>query len=56
MREVKEKLGARAMWREIAGTKGCYELREPAATYEPVFWPENAGLRAENAFFWETSL
>jgi len=56
VREVKEKLGARAMWREIAGTKGSYELRESAATYEPVFAPENAGLRAENAFFWDTSL
>ena len=55
VREVKERLGVRAMWREIAPANGSYELREPATAYGPIFVAENAGLRAEKAFFWDKS-
>jgi len=56
VREVKEELGAKAMWREIAGAGGSYELRELPAAYGPVFAHKKEGLRHENAFFWDTSL
>ena len=55
VREVKERLGVRAMWREIARANGSYELREPATAYGPIFVAEDAGLRAEKAFFWDKS-
>jgi putative transposase len=53
--EVKEKLGAKALCREIVGTNGSYELRESMAAYEKDFAPQNEGLRYENAFFWNIS-
>jgi hypothetical protein len=56
VREVKEKLGARAMWREIAGANGSYELREPPTAYEAVFDAKNVDLRQKNAFFWDISI
>jgi hypothetical protein len=51
VRELKEKLGAKAMWREIVGVNGSYELREPIASYEADFPPKNEGLEHENALF-----
>jgi hypothetical protein len=53
---VKEKLGLKAMWREIAGANGSYELREPTVAYDLVFDAENGDLRQKNAFFWEISV
>jgi len=50
---VKEKVGPKAMWREIAGANGSYELREPTAAYDLVFDAQNGDLRQENAFFWD---
>jgi hypothetical protein len=55
VREVKEKLGPKAMWREMAGVNGSYELRETKAAYKPVFDGKNGGLRQENSFFWDIS-
>jgi len=56
VREVKEKLGSKAMWREMAGANGSYELREPTAAYEAVFGAKNGDLRQKNAFFWDMSI
>jgi hypothetical protein len=53
IRDVKEKLGLKAMWREIAGANGSYELREPTVAYDLVFDAQNGDLRQKNAFFWD---
>ena len=45
VRDVKEKLGSKAIWREMAGANGSYELREPAAAYEAVFDSQKGDLR-----------
>ena len=44
VREVKGKLGARGLWREIMGTNGSYELRESTAVYEGDFALKNENL------------
>jgi putative transposase len=56
VRDVKEKLGPKAMWREMAGVNGSYELRETTAAYKPVFDGKKGGLRQKNAFFWDISI
>jgi len=56
VRDVKEKLGAKVMWREIVGADGSYELRESIAAYEADFTPQNEGLRQGNAFYWDISI
>jgi hypothetical protein len=33
VRDRKERLGPKAMWREVAGANGSYELREATAVY-----------------------
>jgi putative transposase len=53
VRDMKEKLGAKALWREIVGVKGSYEVRESIVSYEADFGPKNDGLRQKNTFFWE---
>ena len=40
IKDVKERLGPKAMWREIAGANGSYELREPAAAYTLFLMPK----------------
>ncbi|MBU1209066.1 MAG: transposase [Proteobacteria bacterium] len=55
VRETKERLGTKAMWREVVGANGSYELREPLTSYEDDFGPENVDLRLENAFYWDIS-
>ena len=54
--EVKEKLGPKAMWREMEGANGSYDLREPTAAYEAVFDAQNEDLRQKNTFFWDISI
>ena len=39
VRDWKEKLGAKALWRVIEGADGFYELRESTAVYEAGFGP-----------------
>ena len=53
VKEVKEKLGAKAMWREMVGADGSYELLESPSPYDADFTPQNGGLRQGNAFFWD---
>ena len=55
VRETKEKLGIRAMGREVIGANGSYELRDPEISYNGHFDPENGDLRQENTFFWDIS-
>jgi hypothetical protein len=56
VRDTKEKLGIRAMGREVIGANEFYELREPETSYEADFGHENADLRQENTYFWDASL
>ncbi|OGP98490.1 MAG: hypothetical protein A2Z51_09260 [Deltaproteobacteria bacterium RBG_19FT_COMBO_52_11] len=44
VRETKERLGTKAMWREVVGANGSYELREPITSYEDDFGPENVDM------------
>jgi hypothetical protein len=56
VRGVKEKLGPKAMWREMAEVNGSYELREATAAYGTDFDGKNGGVRQKNAFFWDISI
>ncbi len=55
VRETKEKLGIKAIGREVIETNESYELREPEIPYNANFSLGNGGLREENTFYWETS-
>jgi len=44
VRETKERLGSKAMWREVVGGNGSYELRESLTSYEDDFGPKNVDL------------
>jgi len=56
VRDTKERLGIKAVGRQVVGDNGSYELREPEVSYETNFGPENDGLRQENAFYWDKSI
>jgi REP element-mobilizing transposase RayT len=56
VRDTKERLGIKAVGRQVVGDNGSYELREPEVSYEANFDPENGGLRQENAFYWDESI
>jgi len=53
VRDTKERLGIKAVGREVMKNGGSYELRESEVSYEANFSPENGHLRQENAFFWD---
>jgi putative transposase len=55
VRDTKEKLGIRAIGREIVEAKGSYVLREPEGGYEGNFDTENVGLSEENMYYWDES-
>jgi len=55
VRETKERLGIKAVGREVVGKEGFYELRESEVSYEANFGRENGDLRQENDFFWDES-
>ena len=44
VRAQKERLGTKAMWREVVGTSGSYELRDPLTSYEDDFGHENVDM------------
>jgi hypothetical protein len=48
---MKEKLGPKGMWKEIAGANGSYELLEATASYGPFFDAENGDLKQKNDYF-----
>jgi hypothetical protein len=56
VRDTKERLGIKAIGREVIGSNGIYELREPGVSYNANFDPENGDLRHENAFYWDISV
>jgi len=47
----KGKIAPKAMWREMAGVNGSYELRETTAAYKPVFDGKKGGLRQKMPSF-----
>ena len=55
VRDTKERLGIKAVGREVMGDNGSYELREPQVSYQANFDPENGDLSQENAFYWDES-
>jgi len=55
VRDTRERLGIKAVGREVMGEEGTYELRESEVSYEANFGRENRDLRQENAFFWDES-
>lgn len=59
VRDMREKLGPRAIWREIVGANGIYELREPinsCGSYGADFGHKKVGLRQKTPFFWDISV
>jgi putative transposase len=50
---TKEKLGFKAMGREVIGGDGRYELRESPAPYKGILGHENAVLRPRNEYPWD---
>ena len=56
VRDTKERLGIKAVGREVMGKEGFYELRESEVPYEANFGRGNGDLRQENAFFWDESI
>jgi len=51
VREKKEKLGIKAIGREVIGTNGSYELREPETPYNTISGLEIADLSLDNTFY-----
>lgn len=56
VRDTKERLGIKAVGRDVIGANGSYELREPETPYEANFSLESEGLRQENTFYWDISV
>jgi len=50
---TKERLGFRAIGREVFGKDCSFELKEPSAVYKGILGHENAALRPQNQYFWE---
>lgn len=55
VRETKEKLGIRAVGREVIGPNGSYEQRNLGTPHEAVFGQGNAVLRKEKTLYWNLS-
>jgi hypothetical protein len=53
VRDTKERLGAKAVGRDVIAVNGSCELRETATPYRAILIVKNDGLSKENAFFWE---
>ncbi len=51
VRETREKLGLRAIWRKIVGADGIYELRDPMNSYWLDFGHQKMDLRKKIHFF-----
>ncbi|MBI5966355.1 MAG: transposase [Deltaproteobacteria bacterium] len=56
VRDVKGKLGAKGMWREVIGANRSYELREATTAYGADFGLEKGDLRQKNTFHWGLSV
>jgi len=53
--DTKERLGVKAMGRQVVGGDGNYELRDSGSSYKPDFGHENVGLSPKNTYFWDLS-
>jgi hypothetical protein len=53
LEDTKERLGVRAIGREVIGGDRIYELREVKNSYNALFAPENSGLSSKNAYYWD---
>ena len=51
--KVKNELGVKAMYREVAHVRGMDTLRERNEAYVGNFASENDALRPDNAILWE---
>ena len=49
---IKEKLGIRAIGREVVRQEAGYELKERMTPYRCNFDGKKGSLRAENSYFW----
>ena len=56
VRHTKERLGIRAVGREVVGANGSYMLQEPETGYEGNLGTENVGLSEENMYYWNQSV
>ena len=56
VRDTKERLGIKAVGREVMRGDGSFELRELEVPYEANFPTEKADLMQENTFFWDESI
>jgi len=50
--KIKEKLGIKAIGRQVVKTGDVCELKEPVSSYGSDFDTKKGGLRAENSYFW----
>jgi len=50
---IKERLGFKAIGRDIQGGEGAYQLRESAALYGTHFKAEKVVIGPENTYFWD---
>jgi len=55
VRDTKERLGIKAVGREVMGKERFYKLRESEVPYEANLDTENSDLKQENTFFWDES-
>ncbi len=53
VKATQEKLGIKAKGRQILGSNGSYQLREPQTAYTGNFDLENSDLRSRNSYIWE---
>jgi hypothetical protein len=53
--KVKNELGVKAMYREVAQIGGMYTLREQSEAYAGHFASENDALMPDNTIPWEKS-
>ena len=52
---AKQALGTRCEGRALIGGGGSFELREDPAAYRVISGPENAAVRHENEYAWDTT-
>ena len=53
MKDVMDRLGVKAMYREIAEENGIAVLNEPKIPYSVSFDPKTGPLSPKNSYFWD---
>ena len=54
-KKPEEKLGIRALGRQVIGRNGSFKLREAKPAYTTAFGLVNVDLEEENAYYWDVS-